>query len=92
MIGWIAWPLFKVLPHQHSWRRLTSEEDYGNARSRHWGGYTGCEQEECRTCGIVRYVQGWQSWRYELDDAERRVAYLKSTEPERHDAASGTGK
>lgn len=34
-----------------------------------------------KPCGITRYVIGWQAWRYELDDAECRVKYLKDTEP-----------
>jgi hypothetical protein len=72
-----------TIPHPHVWRRMTSEQDYANPNSPHWGGYTGREKEICRICGITRKCQSWQTWRYELDDAERRVKYLASVEPKR---------
>ena len=64
---------------------MTSKEDYANSFSSHWGEYKGYEEEICRICGITRKCQTWQAWRYELDDAEKRVAYLKSIEPKRDD-------
>ncbi len=81
MFNWINWPNEGLFKHEHSWRRMTGKEDYGNPRSRHWGRYTGSEQEICKGCGITRYVQGWQAWKYQLDDAERQVKYLKEIEP-----------
>lgn len=46
-------PLFaipSVCPH--SWRRLTSD-DYGSF-GRHWAGYHGVTEDECRWCGTMR--------------------------------------
>lgn len=66
----------------HWWRRMTSDKDYANSWSPHWGEYHGVEEEICRVCRTTREVRGWQAWRYELDDAEKRVQYLRSTEPQ----------
>jgi hypothetical protein len=67
----------------HWWRRMTGKSDYGHWLSRHWGNYHGIPEQECRICGLVRQVRGWQAWRYEVDDAERRLGFLRSTEPEK---------
>lgn len=73
--------LGEVFKCPHTWRRMTSERDYGRHGSPHWGCYGGCEQEICKLCGITRVVRGWQQWKYELDDAVSRVGYLMNTEP-----------
>lgn len=78
--------LRKIAAHHHSWRRMTGEQDYGKYGP-HFGGYHGVEEEICRLCGITREVRGWQAWKYELDDAEKRVQYLRDTEPQRQFAA-----
>lgn len=49
----LFWPIFWIIPHPHLWRKLTSELDYGNGFSRHWGNYGGTEQKECVLCGKV---------------------------------------
>jgi hypothetical protein len=79
--------LMRCLPHSHSWRRMTSEQDYGNGSSPHWGSYTGRAEQICKICGITRSTMTWQKWKYELDDAQKRVQYLLDTEPSkvRHD-------
>lgn len=51
----VAWPIAKHISHEHKWRLLTAKDDYG-AFGRHWGGYGGCDQEECVLCGELRTV------------------------------------
>lgn len=72
----------KILEHHHSWRLMTSEQDYGKSGP-HWGGYRGFKEEICKDCGITRKVMEWQNWKYDLDDAKKRVKYLEDTEPEK---------
>lgn len=74
----------------HAWRRMTAEQDYG-VWGPNWGEYKGFPEEICTKCKIKRRVRGWQEWRYELDDAEKRVEYLKSTEPSREHSSTGDG-
>ena len=77
MLG--IFPLFAtpgICPH--SWRLLTSK-DYGSF-GRHWAGYHGVEEEECRWCGSMRNVP------YEItharEIAERKYA-IRNITPER---------
>jgi hypothetical protein len=49
----LVWPLFRLLPHPHLWRPMTSEADYGRF-GRHWGEYHGQDEEECVLCGMVK--------------------------------------
>lgn len=77
-----------TIPHPHLWRRMTPKEDYGKFGP-HFGEYKGYAEEICRICGVTRKCQSWQAWRYELDDAEKRVQHLISTEPTREPSPSG---
>ena len=73
-------PIFGFISHIHQWRLLTSKDDYGNSMSRHWGGYLGIDQEECRLCNEMRRVP------YEItkqrEEQERENA-LRNLTPER---------
>ena len=61
LFGWLLVPPIckdeagRALPHEHIWRRLTGASDFNNPSSRHYGTFNG-DQEECRVCGMVRYV------------------------------------
>jgi hypothetical protein len=70
----------KLCPH--FWREMTGEQDYGRFGP-HWGNYKGYREEICRVCGVTRRAQPWQAWKYELDDAKKRVEYLLSVEPKK---------
>jgi hypothetical protein len=51
--SFLLWPIFKLVPHSHVWRKLRSATDYGNAFSRHFGEYHGTDEKECALCGEV---------------------------------------
>lgn len=76
----IVWPVGKVIPHSHSWRRLTSKDDYGNILSRHWGNYGGCDQEECRGCGLVREMDRELAKRQDAEEADQAAKFNLSDE------------
>lgn len=59
---------------------MTSEDDYGNAFSRHCGNYTGAAEEECRICGSVRTMDRREADRQDTEAAEKASAYNLSAE------------
>ncbi len=77
----LVWPVAKKIPHQHSWRVLTSADDYGRFGSKHWGRYGGVDQEECTVCGECRYIEYGRN--------ERRLAAERETAAEYNLSADG---
>lgn len=76
----IFWPIGRAVPHVHSWRRLTSKDDYGNWSSRHYGGYHGVDEEECRGCGVVRNMDRAEAERLDAAAAVKAAAFNLSAE------------